>query len=127
MTVHRPAKPCGGIVEQGQSEPNVGAEAVQAAWRQAIAGIEAYDRNTRGIVVLGLDAPEADLAASFQVAAANDLVKDFAIGRTIFGNSARAWMTGSVEDTAAIDEMAHRYARLCDAWDAARTRDKGER
>ena len=114
-------------MEQGQSEPNVGAEAVQAAWRQAIAGIEAYDRHTRGIVVLGLDAPEADLAASFQVAAAYDLVKDFAIGRTNFGNAVRAWMTGSVEDTAAVDEMAHCYARLCDVWDAARTRDKGER
>ena len=32
---------------------------------ERIAAIEENDRHTRGIVVLGLDAPEADLAASF--------------------------------------------------------------
>ncbi len=32
----------------------------RAAWANAIAAIEEHDRHTRGIVVLGLDAPEAD-------------------------------------------------------------------
>ena len=98
-----------------------------AAWEQAIAAIESHDRYTRGIVVLGLDAPEAELAAAFQIAAAYDLVKGFAVGRTIFGDVARAWMQGGVEDAAAIDEMARRYGRLCQVWDAARAHAKGER
>ena len=34
----------------------------QAGWQNAIAAIEAHDRHTRGIVVLGLDAPEAESA-----------------------------------------------------------------
>ena len=92
----------------------------RAAWANAIAAIEAHDRHTRGIVVLGLDAPEAELAASFETAAGFDLVKGFAVGRTIFGEVARGWMTGEVADDAAVAEMARRYARLCAIWDKAR-------
>ena len=58
----------------------------RAAWANAIAAIEEHDAHTRGIVVLGLDAPEAELAASFETAAGFDLVKGFAVGRTIFGD-----------------------------------------
>jgi 5-dehydro-2-deoxygluconokinase len=85
-----------------------------------VAAIEEYDLHTRGIVVLGLDAPEAELAASFEVAAAFGLVKGFADGRTIFGDAARAWMKGEMSDEAAIEQMAARYTRLCQVWDTAR-------
>lgn len=91
-----------------------------AAWAKAIAAIEAHDRHTRGIVVLGLDAPEADLAASFAVAAAFPLVRGFAVGRTIFGAVARDWLAGRIGDDAAVSAMADRYRRLCAIWDAAR-------
>ncbi|WP_146010395.1 2-deoxy-5-keto-D-gluconate 6-phosphate aldolase domain-containing protein, partial [Acidimangrovimonas sediminis] len=93
-----------------------------AAWANAIAAIEAHDAHTRGIVVLGLDAPEAELAASFGVAARHPLVKGFAVGRTIFGDVARAWLKGETGDAAAVEEMARRYARLCEIWDEARAR-----
>ncbi len=92
----------------------------RAAWADAIAAIEAHDRDTRGIVVLGLDAPEADLAASFGIAAGFELVKGFAVGRTIFGAAARDWMAGRIGDDAAVTRMAGRYARLCAIWDEAR-------
>jgi 5-dehydro-2-deoxygluconokinase len=92
----------------------------RAAWAGAIAAIEENDMHTRGIVVLGLDAPEAELAASFETAAGFDLVKGFAVGRTIFGEVARCWMAGGIDDDAAVAEMARRYARLCDIWDRAR-------
>ncbi|SCM66418.1 bifunctional 5-dehydro-2-deoxygluconokinase/5-dehydro-2-deoxyphosphogluconate aldolase [Donghicola eburneus] len=90
------------------------------AWAKAVAAIEEYDLHTRGIVVLGLDAPEAELAASFEVAAGFGLVKGFAVGRTIFGDAARAWMKGEMSDEAAIEQMAARYTRLCQVWDTAR-------
>ncbi|KEP69312.1 5-dehydro-2-deoxygluconokinase [Thioclava dalianensis] len=90
------------------------------AWAKAVAAIEAYDRHTRGIVVLGLDAPEAELAASFEVAAGFDLVKGFAVGRTIFGDAARGWMQGEISDADAVAQMASRFARLCEIWDKAR-------
>ncbi|EJB07054.1 hypothetical protein Rleg9DRAFT_6029 [Rhizobium leguminosarum bv. trifolii WSM597] len=90
------------------------------AWHNAIAAIEQNDPNTRGIVVLGLDAPEAELAASFKVAAAFDLVRGFAVGRTIFGDVARRWMKGELDDGQAISEMAGRFRSLCSIWDKAR-------
>ena len=92
----------------------------QEAWANAVAAIELHDPHVRGIVVLGLDAPEAELAASFEVAASFGMVKGFAVGRTIFGDAARAWMTGDMDDEAAIAQMAERFTRLCQVWDGAR-------
>ncbi|OOY08229.1 5-dehydro-2-deoxygluconokinase [Thioclava sp. F36-7] len=93
-----------------------------AGWAKAVAAIEEFDKHTRGIVVLGLDAPEAELAASFEVAASFDLVKGFAVGRTIFGDVARAWMADELADAEAVAEMARRYTRLCGVWDGARAK-----
>ncbi|MEY2991857.1 MAG: 5-dehydro-2-deoxygluconokinase [Pseudomonadota bacterium] len=91
-----------------------------AAWRNAVDAIERYDPHTRGIVVLGLDAPEAELAASFALAAKQPLVKGFAVGRTIFGQAARDWMQGKITDDAAVETMVGNFSRLCEIWDAAR-------
>ncbi|WP_424929404.1 bifunctional 5-dehydro-2-deoxygluconokinase/5-dehydro-2-deoxyphosphogluconate aldolase [Amaricoccus tamworthensis] len=93
-----------------------------AAWENAVAAIERNDPRTRGIVVLGLDAPEAGLAESFALAAKQPLVKGFAVGRTIFGNAARAWLAGKMTNEEAITEMVANYQRLCEIWDKARSR-----
>ena len=92
----------------------------EAAWANAVAAIERNDPRTRGIVVLGLDASEAELSASFALAAKQPLVKGFAVGRTIFGNAARRWMAGELSNDEAIIEMKDKYARLCGIWDKAR-------
>jgi 5-dehydro-2-deoxygluconokinase len=92
----------------------------EQAWQNAVVAIERNDPRTRGIVVLGLDAPEAELAESFALAAKQPLVKGFAVGRTIFGDAARAWMKGEMSDAEAVAQMAERYARLCEIWDTAR-------
>jgi len=92
----------------------------EAAWAAAVAAIERNDPRTRGIVVLGLDAPEEELAASFALAARQPLVKGFAVGRTIFGAAARAWLAGEIGDAEAVRTMTERYARLCGVWDRAR-------
>jgi len=91
-----------------------------AAWTNAVAAIERNDPRTRGIVVLGLDAPESELAASFALAARQPLVKGFAVGRTIFGDAARNWMAGRISDQEAVTGMARNYRRLCGIWDTAR-------
>ncbi|MBC6437691.1 MAG: 5-dehydro-2-deoxygluconokinase [Rhodobacteraceae bacterium] len=94
----------------------------EAAWKNAADSIERNDPRTRGIVVLGFDAPEEELAASFELAAKQPLVKGFAVGRTIFGDAARAWMKGKMRDADAVALMTERYTRLCDIWDAVRHR-----
>ena len=96
----------------------------KAAWENAVQSIERNDSRTRGIVVLGLDAPEDELTACFALAARFPLVKGFAVGRTIFGQAARDWLLGRIDDTSAVSAMAETFARLCRAWDEARTRAK---
>ncbi len=44
--------------------------------------------------MLGLGQSEAELAASFRLAAQHPLVKGFAVGRTIYGDVGRDWMAG---------------------------------
>jgi 5-dehydro-2-deoxygluconokinase len=90
------------------------------AWANAVAAIEENDPRTRGIVVLGLDASREALAASFRLAAGFRLVKGFAVGRTIFGPAARAWLAGEMTDVEAVADMAERYRDLCGLWDEAR-------
>ncbi|MGO4855191.1 bifunctional 5-dehydro-2-deoxygluconokinase/5-dehydro-2-deoxyphosphogluconate aldolase [Phaeovulum sp. W22_SRMD_FR3] len=94
-----------------------------AAWKNACAAITRNDPYTRGIVVLGLDAPEAELAASFEIAARHDLVKGFAVGRTIFADAARDWLNGRLDDAKAVEQMAEKFGNLCAVWDGARAKE----
>ncbi len=93
-----------------------------AAWSNACAAITRNDPHVRGVVVLGLEAPAEELAASFAAAARHDLVKGFAVGRTIFADAARGWLGGALTDAEAVDAMAGRYERLCRLWDEARAK-----
>ena len=68
--------------------------------------IKGHDPHVRGIVVLGLDAPEAELMACFEEAARHDLVKGFAVGRTIYSEAARAWLAGTIDDMGAVVVIA---------------------
>lgn len=96
----------------------------EAAWRQATDAVKRNDPYVRGIVVLGLEAPHAELEESFKLAAGFDLVKGFAVGRTIFADAARGWLSGKISDEAAVADMAERYDALCRVWDKARAESK---
>ena len=87
--------------------------------------ISRHDPYCRGIVVLGLEAPEAELVESFEVAAKHDMVKGFAVGRTIFAGVARDWLAGNIDDQTAVTQMAEKYRALCTTWDAARKKSGG--
>ena len=91
-----------------------------AAWERACAAIAAHDPHVRGVLVLGLDGSPAALAESFALAAGQPLVKGFAVGRTIFGDAARAWLAGGMDDAAAVAMMRDRFAALVRAWEGAR-------
>ncbi|QYZ68826.1 bifunctional 5-dehydro-2-deoxygluconokinase/5-dehydro-2-deoxyphosphogluconate aldolase [Neotabrizicola shimadae] len=94
----------------------------RTAWAEAVRAITENDPHTRGIVVLGLGESEAALAESFGLAAEFDLVKGFAVGRTIFAEAAAGFMAGSLDSEEAVAVMAENYGRLCDLWDQARAR-----
>jgi 5-dehydro-2-deoxygluconokinase len=87
-----------------------------AAWGNVGRAIEAGDPLCRGIMVLGLEAPEDDLAQAFALARNCSLVKGFAVGRTIFVEPALEWFAGRIGDREATERMAGAFSRLCDLW-----------
>ena len=88
-----------------------------SAWQEVGKVIARNDPLCRGIVLLGLEAPEEDLEAAFAVAVREPMVKGFAVGRTIFNEAARNWLAGAIDDEAAIAAMAGKFARLVAAWE----------
>ena len=90
------------------------------AWNAIGEVIAREDPWCRGALVLGFEAPEAELARAFQVATRSPVVHGFAVGRTIFAEPARAWLSGAMGDAQAVNEMAERFARLVEIWEGAR-------
>ena len=99
-------------------EPQVSA----SAWAAIEAVITENDPWCRGVVLLGLDAPQDELEAAFAATAKAPVVKGFAVGRTIFADAAEKWLSGKLSDEAAIADMARRFESLTEAWLAARGR-----
>ena len=90
------------------------------AWEVTCAAIAGRDPHVQGIVVLGLGQSEAELAAAFKLAAAQPLVKGFAVGRTIHGDVGRDWLAGKIDDKTAVATLAANFRRMCNHWDDAR-------
>jgi 5-dehydro-2-deoxygluconokinase len=91
-----------------------------AAWSATEAAVRAGDPHCRGILVLGQAATPDALAAAFRAAAGCELVKGFAVGRTIFEAPARAWLAGEIGDDEAVGQLADGFAALVDLWRAAK-------
>lgn len=92
----------------------------KAGWHEIGNAIERNDPACRGVLLLGLEAPEAELAKSFAAAAHEPWCKGFAVGRSIFGDAAAAWFSGKLDDKGVVDQVAVRYRRLIDLWQQRR-------
>lgn len=90
-------------------------------WDALCEVINQRDPHCRGVVILGFDAPLTEIAQSFQAAADQPLVRGFAIGRSIFSDSARAWYNGSMDDDAVIRTVARNFASVIEMWHRRRT------
>lgn len=91
-----------------------------ATWNDIGKLIEQNDPHCRGILLLGLDAPEEKLKAGFADAAKAPWVKGFAVGRTIFGQPSRQWLQGELDDAALINQVKSNYLTLIGYWREAR-------
>jgi 5-dehydro-2-deoxygluconokinase len=85
-------------------------------WREIASVVAAHDPLCHGVLLLGLDASEEQIAHSFEIAAQYPVCRGFAIGRTIFGQAARDWLAGVLDDAAAIARVGAGYARVIDLW-----------
>jgi 5-dehydro-2-deoxygluconokinase len=90
-----------------------------AVWRESAEIIRRRAPYCRGIVVLGLESSESELAAAFAAARAQPLVKGFAVGRHIFWQAAADWFAGKIDDRQAVATIAKRYRHIVELWDHA--------
>ena len=97
-------------------------QASSGAWAKIEAVILKHDPWCRGVVLLGLEAPQDELEAAFAATAKAPIVKGFAVGRTIFVHAAEQWLSGKMSDDEAVADMASRFEQLTEAWLAARGR-----
>ena len=97
-------------------------QASASAWNAIGKVIDRNDPWCRGVVLLGLEAPQDELEAAFAATANAPIVKGFAVGRTIFADAAEKWLAGRMADDEAIADMADRFEKLTKAWLAARGR-----
>ena len=97
-------------------------QASSVAWANIEAAIRKNDPYCRGVVLLGLEAPQDELEAAFAATAGVGIVKGFAVGRTLFASAAEQWFSGKSSDEEAVADMAERFEKLTRAWLAVRGR-----
>jgi 5-dehydro-2-deoxygluconokinase len=93
------------------------------AWAAISNVIRTHDAQCRGVLLLGLEASEDVLAQGFRAAAGEPLCKGFAVGRSIFGDAANAWLAGQLDDAGVVADVATRYQRLISLWLQSRHQD----
>jgi len=81
--------------------------------------IESTTPYCSGVVILGLDAPAKELARGFEAYRGLQIVKGFAVGRTIFGAAAKQWLRGQIDSEAFVEQVEKNYSNMIDLWQRA--------
>lgn len=85
-------------------------------WAKITDIVNERDPHCRGVVMLGLDAPMDELKEGFANSAGFDIVKGFAVGRSIFGAPSREWLGGRYDDEQLINAIVSNYLELVSYW-----------
>jgi 5-dehydro-2-deoxygluconokinase len=91
----------------------------EPGWTALAQLVAARDPQCRGAVILGLNQPLQELAASF-TQAQNPIVKGFMVGRSLWATPAQQWLAGSLDDAGLVVQVARNFEMLVDAWRASR-------
>jgi 5-dehydro-2-deoxygluconokinase len=98
-----------------------------AEWRAIDALIAERDPYCRGVVLLGLNAPQGKLVTAFRESRESSTCRGFAIGRTIFHEPSRAWLANEIDDATLVARVGTNFQRLIAAWREARGEKVRER
>ena len=85
-------------------------------WSKANDIVQQFDPYAQGIIVLGMDAPSDKLASVFDLCKNYKHVKGFAVGRSIFFETARKWFGNKITNQQAKDEMFNKFTTLIKLW-----------
>lgn len=86
------------------------------AWQAISTLIEQRAPHCRGVIVLGLDAPLAELKEEFKKTADFPICKGFAVGRSIFSDASKSWLRNDIDDEQFKQTIASNYLQLATAW-----------
>ncbi|CAH0531972.1 5-dehydro-2-deoxygluconokinase [Allocatenococcus thiocycli] len=86
------------------------------SWDTVSSVVTERDAFCRGVVILGLDAPQEELQKGFNATAGKEIVKGFAVGRTLFGEPSRQWLANSINDETLIENIKQNYHNLIALW-----------
>jgi 5-dehydro-2-deoxygluconokinase len=85
-------------------------------WKRIGDVVRENDPYCAGLLVLGQGATAEKLVESFVAAASESLCNGFAIGRSIYGDPARRWLGGEIEDEELMSSVAERYEHMVSLW-----------
>ena len=85
-------------------------------WSKANDIVQQFDPYAQGIIVLGMDAASDKLASVFDLCKNYKHVKGFAVGRSIFFETARKWFGNKITNQQAKDEMFNKFTKLIKLW-----------
>ena len=86
------------------------------SWDTVSSVVTERDAFCHGVVILGLDAPQEELQKGFNATADKEIVKGFAVGRTLFGEPSRQWLANSINDETLIENIKQNYHNLIALW-----------
>jgi 5-dehydro-2-deoxygluconokinase len=85
-------------------------------WQRIGDVVREHDPYCAGVLVLGQAAEEERLVESFAAASTEPLCNGFAIGRSIYGEGARLWLAGEIDDAELMSSVAEGYERMSTLW-----------
>src|SRR5215212_8969009 len=81
-------------------------------WQRIGDVVREHDPYCAGVLVLGQALEEEKLAEYFAAAASEPLCNGFAIGRSIYGEAARRWLAGEMDDEELVASVVEVYERM---------------
>jgi 5-dehydro-2-deoxygluconokinase len=88
----------------------------KTAWAAVSSILDRYDPFCRGLLLLGLNAPLEKVEGAFIAAIDQPWCKGFAVGRTIFLETAKEWLSGNINDETAKKQVVRNFGHLVDVW-----------
>lgn len=92
-------------------------------WTAIDALIAERDPWCQGVVLLGLNAPIDELYDGFLHARHSQTCRGFTVGRTLFQQPARRWLSGEISDAALIREARQNFETLIALWQQSRQQE----
>ena len=88
----------------------------KTAWAAVSKVLDRYDPFCRGILLLGLNKRAEEVEVALTAAKDQPWCKGFAVGRTIFLETAKEWLAGNINDETAKKQIIRNFGRFVDVW-----------